>query len=540
MDIQNLESVLSQMTENKLSDEDQLKIKEILSKYEINKTTTDSVVEHEYVEEGFEAPGDEWEDPSDLNFINNDENEVTLQEAETITTIENTKVESVIKIDENGQYQLPLDDSQQMELDLSLPSIELEVINSEPVSQTESQQEVPPENVEPMLPEINTDERKEPVLSLEGMEGVAANTATLDMPILPPKSQRFKSFENMAQNAMGKVHNLFNFRDENGKIDWYDAGKKTVLVLKNVKNAALDNVVVNRLKGMIAKKYSKSKFGIKTNQIADTITVNLISREERYNREFKNTIALLGYDVKELITPKNEPMLTLQEVSDNLNKNLKENLGLELTNNGYSSDFIKGLNEDQKAQFIQTIVWPKLTEMMAESMKLFEALKDIKAKNPICKEITQIAKKNDMEPDLFATLLSKSPEILKQKGIKGIDSLLERKEEIENVYFKNEELFGKNFVVLQNLVKASASIQKIVIDSNLSKDYKQKILTDMKTTVIKSDIKTNKKVLFDTVQESITSSLQDADFVKSLREVNDSILKIRKTQNKETANKPKI
>lgn len=534
MDIQNLESVLSQMTENKLSEEDHLKIKEILGKYNINKTTTsESVLEHEHLEEGFEFPESEWEDPSDLDFTNHDANEINVQESEVVNPVENFQVKSVLKIDENGQYQLPLDESQQMELDLSLQTIE-----PEPVIQKEIKQETTPENIEPILPEINNDGRKEPVLSLEGIEGVEANAATLDTPILPPKSQKFKNFENMAQNAMGKVHNLFNFRDENGKIDWYGAGKKTVLVLKNVKNAALDNIVVNRLKGMIVKKYSNSKFGIKTNQIADTITVNLMSREERYNREFKNTISLLGYDVKELITPKNEPMLTLQEVSDNLNKNLKENLGLELTNNGYSSDFIKGLNEDQKAQFIQTIVWPKLTEMMAESMKLFEALKDIKAKNPLCREIAQVAKKNDMEPDLFATLLSKSPEILKQKGIKGIDSLLERKEEIENVYFKNEELFGKNFVVLQNLVKASASIQKIVIDSNLSKDYKQKILTDMKTTVIKSD--TKKKVLFDTVQESITSSLQDADFVKSLREVNDSILKIRKIQNKETTTKPKM
>ena len=50
----------------------------------------------------------------------------------------------------------------------------------------------------------------------------------------------------------------------------------------------------------------------------------------------------------------------------------------------------------------------------------------------------------------------------------------------------------------------------------------------MQKTVVKSDKK--KQVLFETVQNSVTVSLQDNDFVKSLREVNESILKIRNKQ----------
>jgi hypothetical protein len=217
---------------------------------------------------------------------------------------------------------------------------------------------------------------------------------------------------------------------------------------------------------------------------------------------------------------------------------LKEKLGLEINNNGYTSEFIKTLNEEQKVQFIQTIVWPKLTEMMSESMKLFEALKEIKSKNVLYKEISQVANKNNIKEDLFVTMLLKNPKILKENGVKEFDNLLLKKDEIENFYFKNEELFGKNFIMLQNLVKASASIQKIIAESNIPKEHKQKILIDMKKTVIKLDSKDHtKKILFETVQKSVSSSLQDADFIKSLREVNESILKMRQNKNKENVNK---
>ena len=61
----------------------------------------------------------------------------------------------------------------------------------------------------------------------------------------------------------------------------------------------------------------------------------------------------------------------------------------------------------------------------------------------------------------------------------------------------------------------------------------------MQNTVVKSD--NNKKVLFKTIQDSVTSSLQDTDFVKSLRDVNESILKIRKNQTTNTeSNRPKM
>lgn len=440
--MENLETILSEMAENKLTEEDQLKIKEILSKYKVSNNQNVSL--EEPIEEGFEVPNDEWEDPLDLDFLTQNEEgfEVVSLEKSDVVNVENTnneeKIQPLFQMDENGQLQLPLEQSGQMELDLSFnqPTLVTDTIESVVAANQQSAtvNEANEGNNTPELPINEINGRKEPVLNLDELEGVSAQTATMQPPSIDTKMFKFKNFESVANNSLGRFNNLFNFRDENGKIDWHNKAQKTVLVLSNIKNAALDNKVVNTLKSMVIKKYNNSKFGIRTNQIADTITINLMSREERYNREFKNTVALLGYDVKELITPTNEPMLTLQDVSDNVNNSLKNQLGLELTNSGYESTLLKELNDEQKVKFIQTIMWPKLTEMMGESIKLFEALKAIKEKNPLSKEIAQLAKKNDMEEDLLATMLLKSPDLLKQKGIKGLDKLLSKKEEIENLY----------------------------------------------------------------------------------------------------------
>ena len=59
-------------------------------------------------------------------------------------------------------------------------------------------------------------------------------------------------------------------KDSNGKIDWYGKAHKTTLVLKGVKNIALNNKVMNKLKAYVGQKYSNSKFGIKATQISDT------------------------------------------------------------------------------------------------------------------------------------------------------------------------------------------------------------------------------------------------------------------------------
>lgn len=543
--MENLETILSEMTENQLTQEDQLKIKEILSKYSVN---NQNVSVDERVEEGFELPNNDWEEPLDLDFdflSQNSEQHDSINETNNNTIHEEKNVLPIIQMDEYGQLQLPLEQSIQMELDLSInqpevspPQVQLEKVGSEKVESVTAKNEqvlgedysTPTDNLT-NLNIADSNGRKEPVLNFDGLDSVVAQNIAIETPSMDATMFKFKSFEALGNNSLGKLNNLFNFRDENGKIDWYNKAQKTVLVLGNIKNAALDNKVVNTLKSMVVKKYNNSKFGIRTNQIADTITVNLMSREERYNREFKNTVALLGYDVQELIKPTNEPMLTLQDVSDNVNNSLKKQLGLELTNHGYEATLLKELNDEQKVKFIQNIMWPKLTEMMGESIKLFEALKDIKQKNPLTKEIAHLAKKNDMEEDLLATMLLKSPELLKQKGIKGLDKLLARKEDIENLYFKNEELYGKNFIVIQNLIKATNSIQKTIIGLDISKEHKEAILKDIKTTVVKSDNK--KSVLLENIQDSVTSSLQDNQFVKSLREINDTILKIRNSKTKD-------
>lgn len=526
METENLENILTQIAENKLTEEDQEQIKKILGKYVVDKNAT---TEEPIFEEGFELPDNDWQEPEAF--------ELDQVKPENITQKVEVKVEKIIpEIDSEGQYQLPLESSAQLELDLTTESPKAPIeLNQEPIIETQVENEIP-------VIELNLDGRKEPILTFEGLPNAEENAIpfdALDNQVKNKKETKFGKFENMAQNALGKMHNLLNFKDSNGKIDWYGKAFKTAIVLKGVKNVALNNKVMNQVKSYIGKKYNNSKFGIKATQISDTIVVNLMSREERYNKDFKGTMTLLGYNVTELIKPNSTPMLTLQDVSDNVNKVLKEKLNLSLVNGGYASSFISSLNEESKVEMIKTVVWPQLTQMIAESLKLFEALKEVKSKNPLFKEIAQMAKKNNMQEDLFVTMLLKTPDLLKEKGVMGLDKLLNKKTEIEEVYFKNEELSGKNFIVIQNLVKASSSIQKLVASANINQEQKQNILEQMQNTVVKSD--KNKKVLFKTVQDSVSSSLQDTDFVKSLRDVNESILKIRKNQSNQTeTTKPRM
>lgn len=531
METENLHNILSQLAEKKLTEEDQQNLQKILEKYAVDKNP---LAEEFHLEPGFELPEDEWQPPEDFEL---DQEQVVEPTNQNNTE---TKEKISIQIDENGQYLLPLESSNQLELDLKEEQNVSEPLIQPVAPNIEPSKEVTVDNtkMDNTEPDISTDGRKEPILNFDEISSVQQNAIPLqEEKIVNP--QKFSKFESMAQNAFGKVHNLLNFKDSNGKIDWYGKAHKTTLVLKGVKNIALNNKVMNKLKAYVGNKYSNSKFGIKATQISDTIVVNLMSREERYNKEFKNTMTLLGYNVTELISPTSTPMLTLQDVSNNVNKVLKEKLNLDLTNGGYSSSFMASLNEESKIEMIKTVIWPQLNQMIGESIKLFEALKEIKSKNPLFKEIAEIAKKNNMQEDLFATMLLKNPDLLKEKGVEGLDKILNKKSEIEEVYFKHEELSGKNFIVIQNLVKASSSIQKVVVSANINQEQKQRILTEMQNTVVKSD--NNKKVLFKTIQDSVTSSLQDTDFVKSLRDVNESILKIRKNQTTNTeSNRPKM
>lgn len=520
MKIQNLESILSEISKNKLSEDDKIKIQEILEKYNTEEGITPNI--EEFIEPNIET--EDFEHSFDFDFFNPEEQ---LNPKEIIEEFAMPAEKIIPEIDQDGQYQLPLEKSLQMELDLTPLTMEVKPLAIE-VNQSSKKSNFQNERIEPIFTIDNIPDTNSFDTSLYVNNGSH----------LAFKPNKFKIFEDMARSTIGKFHNIFNFKDENGKIDWHNQSTKTVLILKNIKNSVLDNIIVNSISSFISEKYKNSKVGIQTNKIADNLVINLMSREDRYNKDFKNIISLLGYDVKELINPNNTPMLTLQDVSNNVNKIIKENLDLDLTDNGYSSKFISTLSDDNKVKFIKKIVWPKLIEMIGESIKLFEALKEIKSKNPICKEISEIAKKNNIEEDLFVTLLLKNPEGLKKQGIAGFDNLLEKKIEIEKIYFKNEELSGKNFIVIQNLIKASSSLQKLIANTNLPTEQKTEVLVNMQKTIVKSDNK--KKVLFETVQESVSASLQDNDFVKSLREVNESILKMRIKQTKETEDKPKI
>ena len=285
METENLHNILSQLAEKKLTEEDQQNLQKILEKYAVDKNP---LAEEFHLESGFELPEDEWQPPEDFEL---DQEQVVEQTNPNNTE---TKEKINIQIDENGQYLLPLESSNQLELDLKEEQNVSEPLVQPVTTNIEPSKEVTIDNtkIDNTEPDISTDGRKEPILNFDEISNVQQNAIPLqEEKIVNP--QKFSKFESMAQNAFGKVHNLLNFKDSNGKIDWYGKAHKTTLVLKGVKNIALNNKVMNKLKAYVGQKYSNSKFGIKATQISDTIVVNLMSREERYNKEFKNTMTLL-------------------------------------------------------------------------------------------------------------------------------------------------------------------------------------------------------------------------------------------------------
>lgn len=511
-----INEILKQMNEVSLSDEDKEKMREILKKYSTNNQANInqdiSYVEPEFtLEPEFELPDNEWEAPIELDESNFNTEIVTEP---TIVT----EVEKIIpQHDENGQYLLPLEENPQMNLDLD-------------------EKIITPEN-EKIIAEENNSGRLEPFFSLDEM---SVSQKAIEMPNLVNNhsNQKFKQFELMAQNSLGKVKNFFNFRNENGKLDWHNIYSKTVLVISGTTNAILDNKVANGIKSFIGNKFKSSKIGIKTTKIADTLSVNLMSREDRYNKDFKNIMELMGYSVKELIEPTNEPMLSLEDVSNNIKNSLTKDLKVEFDGNKTKIKSLENLSPEQKIESINKFIWPKITSMLEESISLSYASRETRDKNPLYKKIKKAAQVNNISEELFVHYLLKDSEFL-EKNCKGIGELLIKKDEIENLYFKLEEISAKNFVVMQNIVKVGLSIQKTVGELPIDKEEKQALLSTLNKTVISS--KNNKQILFNTLQESVLESLNDDDYKKSLVEINTSILKIRETnQQKEQSLKPKI
>lgn len=505
--------LLGQINQNSLSDDDKEAMKKILEKYSLNKNNTEPEFS---LEPEFEIDIEQtWEDPNEL---------ADLKEQGVV--IEPALEEKIInpQVDENGQYLLDLENNQQLELDLDTSvSPNKDLVQDVPNVETTNQ--------------VNNDQRIEPVFSLDSMD---VSPRAIDMPVPSISNQRFNKFESMAQNSLGKVKNFFNFKDENGKLDWHNVYAKSVLVVSSTTNALLDNKVVNGLKSFIGNKFKSSKIGIHTTKIADTLTVNLMSREDRYNKDFKNTMALMGYSVKELINPTNEPMLSLEDVAINIKKELSDSLSVNFGSDKTTIKALENLSPEQTIESINKFIWPKITSMLEESIKLSYAARETRDKNPLYKKIQKAAQLNNISEELFVHYLLKDPEFLEKNKCKGIGGLLLKKDEIENLYFKLEEISAKNFVVMQNLVKVGLAVQKTISDLPMeSKEEKQALLSSLNKTVISS--KNNKQILFNTLQESVLESLNDNDYKKSLVEINSSILKIREiNQNKEQNNKPKI
>ena len=526
MNSENLEQILQEMTSGKLSLADYKQINTIIKKYQETSELSENIFQDEpFIDDGFELPNDDFQI---------DDEQLVQEEVNTVTE----KKESVIpKIDENGQYLLSLDEEPQTSFDFE--KLEEVIKNNNSIKNNE------PVVTSDLIDKKLDSDKIEPIFSIEDLHDVNQNVLSINDNSLNQyqnykQKSRFSFFENVATSTLSKFNNAFKFRDENGKIDWYSHKEKTILLLSNVKNAVLDNKIVNSLGKFISNKFKDSSIGIRTTQMADTITINLMSRKDRYNKEFKNTLSLMGYDVTELLSTEHNSKLNLKEVGVNINTELEKTTGLILTNDGYQSNVINSLASTEKIEFIEKIVWPKLTDMMKESVKINQAINEIKRKNPYYKKIAEMAKSAEFSEEMTINLLLNNPNILKEKGIKGVDKLLENKIDIERMYAKNEELCGKSFIALQNIVKAATNMNNLIINlEDVSPKVKEYLFLKMRSTVIDSN--KDREITFETLQTSINATLQDKNFVKSLRNVNDSITKIReKAQTTNNINKPTI
>lgn len=256
----------------------------------------------------------------------------------------------------------------------------------------------------------------------------------------------------------------------------------------------------------------QNKINIK--QSSNIIHTNneVLSKEQIYEKEFKNLFKILGYSAQSFLDPNKFSELSSYHLDLHLNDFIKEKLQL---NEGekYIPNLIIDLNIEDQLMFIHNIILPTIIETINETTKLFKVLKDLKEINPLYQEISQAVKQSNIEESLFMALLFQSPKLLINKNIPKIEELLLKTNEIENFHYKNEQLFSTNLLVTNKFIEIVNHVQKFIMNLDCPLKIREKNCMIIQKNFLSLNDSNHK--IFQIVKDKIVCSLQHEFYLKS-------------------------
>lgn len=333
---------------------------------------------------------------------------------------------------------------------------------------------------------------------------LSSNSQTDIIKLNTKKTLKVPKFFSMIATNLQKLNTNFSFKKEND-FSWGNLFYKKQLSYELMKDNAFQvynkgNILLQKFK--IDLKIKAQSYGVivKEGNILNSVnklvqTITLIGDKisiNKLNKQFKNNLALIGFEAHELFQPTNKTFLNVTEVAENIDNKLSKNLNLQKIDDSYSFTILEGLTAERKFEMINKIIWPQLAKELGQSMGLAISLSDLLNKNKDLKSLLAFSKKNDMHTDIIIHSLKNNPEIL--KNYPGFENLKKDKDIILSSSEKYGILIQNNLVILKSLIKATTTLKNelLEIDDERAKNF----ITEINETPIASKVKsgTNEEI----------------------------------------------
>lgn len=301
---------------------------------------------------------------------------------------------------------------------------------------------------------------------------------------IPEKSPEIKDknnkFKNMIASFKAKVDPSIVFRNPQ-KPDWYEMGHKVGITINKIENKV--SGVVNKFISFFKK--TADSLNVITEATQDKIyLVGAKKNVNKINKQFSKTFDVLGLNGKEL--------LHINDLEENISdKKLKTKISSALqklsiiknkTDNQYSFSILNGLTPELQVEMLQDVLLPKVQAAIKESMDINYSLKNLHVDNKYMKMVVDFSLENNFNPDLVVHSLRNNPDLL--SGYRGIDKLMDNKDNILANANKYEKFVKNNFSYLEELIKVGNRMEEIVKSLPIGDEQKQKFSTTLNNSVI--------------------------------------------------------
>lgn len=183
---------------------------------------------------------------------------------------------------------------------------------------------------------------------------------------------------------------------------------------------------------------------------------------KKLNKSFKNNLALLGFDVQEVISGKKNNAIGTDKVQENIEQLLQNKINIHANDGEYDITLLNELDSKMKLEMIKKIIWPSLAKELTSNMELTLYLSQLANNDKALKDLFKFSKKNNIHADIVIHSLKKNPDIL--KNYSDSNKIFENKEQILFSENKYSTLTENNLVVLNSLIKVTEKIKSILSD----------------------------------------------------------------------------